>query len=179
MRKNGRMRMRTRIEKRPLWAKLVVMLLSSLLAGTVSLRLLAAPPALSELSTGGKSSLVFPGRDGRLVYKTDGDGNRICDFSYAGYKGGGVAIPDVRVEATVAPSGRDDTGSIQQAVDRVGAMPVDDAGFRGAVLLKRGKYTVTKTIHLRHSGVVVRGEGEIPGGVHSVEFALEFTFSGQ
>ena len=112
--------MRTRIEKRPLWAKLVVMLLSSLLAGTVSLRLLAAPPALSELSTGGKSSLVFPGRDGRLVYKTDGDGNRICDFSYAGYKGGGVAIPDVRVEATVAPSGRDDTGSIQQAVDRVG-----------------------------------------------------------
>ena len=107
--------MKNGIENRPFWAKLIVMFLFSLFVGTVSLRLLAEPPALSELSTGGKSSLVFPDRDGRLIYKTDGDGNRICDFSYAGYKGGGVAIPDVRVEATVAPSGRDDTGSIQQA----------------------------------------------------------------
>jgi hypothetical protein len=38
-------------------------------------------------------------------------------------------------------------------------MPLDEAGFRGAVLLKRGKYTVSGTIHIRHSGVVVRGEG--------------------
>ena len=32
------------------------------------------------------------------------------------------------------------------------------------MLLKRGKYTVTKTINLRHSGVVVRGEGAGFGG---------------
>ncbi|NMB51455.1 MAG: hypothetical protein GX999_03925, partial [Bacteroidales bacterium] len=35
------------------------------------------------------TSLVYPGPDGKLVYVPDSLGNRIPDFSNAGYKGGG------------------------------------------------------------------------------------------
>jgi|SRR5450759_3254903 len=35
------------------------------------------------------TSLVYPGTDGRLVYVADSLGNKIPDFSNAGYKGGG------------------------------------------------------------------------------------------
>ena len=118
----------------------------------------------SDLPAGGVSSLVSLDPDGQLAYGADEDGNRICDFSYAGYQGGGVAIPDVAARATLLPSGGDDTKRIQEAVNRVGAMPLDENGFRGAILLQRGKYTVTKTIHLRRSGVVARGEGAGFGG---------------
>ena len=41
------------------------------------------------------SQWVYPGPDGKLVYKTTPAGDRIMDFSYAGYMGGGVALPDV------------------------------------------------------------------------------------
>jgi len=34
------------------------------------------------------TSLVYPGTDGRLVYVADSLGNKIPDFSNAGYKGG-------------------------------------------------------------------------------------------
>ncbi|MBN2451956.1 MAG: hypothetical protein JXR77_16335 [Lentisphaeria bacterium] len=118
------------------------------------------------MRAGGSSRLVRTGPDGRLIYDMDEDGNRIVDFSYAGYRGGGVRIPDVPVVATLdpQPDGGDDTARIQAAVDRVGALPVQADGFRGALLLRRGKYTVSRTIHLRHGGVVVRGEGAGFGG---------------
>lgn len=138
-------------------------------------RLSAEPPSAAQLPEGGASSLVSVMSDGTLHYGADEDGNRICDFSYAGYRGGGVAIPKVSVEVTLSPSAGDDTNRIQAAIDRVGAMPLDDTGFRGAVLLKRGKYTVSSTIHIRRSGVVVRGEGAGFGGTwiyhRSVEIA--------
>jgi hypothetical protein len=76
-----------------------------------------------------------------------------------------VAIPDVPVALALKPSGGgDDTRRIQDAVDRLGAMPLGADGFRGALLLRRGKYTVSDTIHIRRSGVVVRGEGAGFGG---------------
>ncbi|MCX6161935.1 MAG: hypothetical protein NTV87_11485, partial [Ignavibacteriae bacterium] len=49
------------------------------------------------------TSLVYPGTDGRLVYVADSLGNKIPDFSNAGYKGGGVPIPYVAIKATVWP----------------------------------------------------------------------------
>lgn len=113
---------------------------------------------------GGSSSLVRLQDDGRLTYGRDPDGNRICDFSYAGYRGGGGAIPDVPVALTLKPQDGDDTKRIQAAVDRLGSMSVNENGFRGALLLRRGKYTVSRTIHIRHSGVVIRGEGAGFGG---------------
>jgi hypothetical protein len=50
------------------------------------------------------TSLVYPGIDGKLVYVADSPGNKIPDFSNAGYKGGGVPIPYVPVKATVWPA---------------------------------------------------------------------------
>jgi hypothetical protein len=113
----------------------------------------------------GVSELVNINRDGELVYGRDDEGNRISDFSYAGYKGGGVVIPDVPAVLTVYPgNGEDDTKRLQEAIDRVSAMPLKSDGFRGAVVLKKGRYKVTGTLYFHTSGVVVRGEGAGFGG---------------
>ena len=105
------------------------------------------------------SEWVYPGPDGKLVYKTTPAGDRIMDFSFAGYMGGGVALPDVAVVKTVKPSGgEDDTEMIQKALDEVGAMPLKD-GFRGTVLLTSGTFTCAQTLTISASGVVLRGSG--------------------
>ena len=63
---------------------------------------------------------------------------------------------------TLAPDSAsgDDTARIQAALDRVGKLPPDTAGLRGAVLLRRGAYRCAGTLRLNASGVVLRGEGE-------------------
>lgn len=55
---------------------------------------------------------------------------------------------------------------IQIAIDEVGDLPLDGDGFRGAVQLEAGEYVIggTESIQLRHSGVVLRGAGDGPGG---------------
>jgi hypothetical protein len=110
------------------------------------------------------SSLVHPGPDGKLVYVPDAQGNVIPDFSNCGYMGGGVPIPDVPVKATVEPAEGDCGPRIQAAIDQVSALPLDANGFRGAVLLKRGRYAIPKSITLKASGVVLRGEGRDEDG---------------
>jgi hypothetical protein len=105
------------------------------------------------------TSLVYPGTDGRLVYVADSLGNKIPDFSNAGYKGGGVPIPYVAIKETVWPVPGDNSGNIQAAIDRVSALPLDASGFRGAVLLKMGEYELEKPLNIKASGVVLRGEG--------------------
>lgn len=86
--------------------------------------------------------------------------NLIPDFSHAGYKGGGVALPDVPVVITLSPSDGDDTEMIQAAIDEVEAMEPDANGFRGAVLLEAGCYELEGQLFIEHSGVVLRGEGQ-------------------
>ena len=105
------------------------------------------------------TSLVYPGTDGKLVYVADSLGNIIPDFSNAGYKGGGVPIPNVAIKETVWPVLGDNSGNIQAAIDRVSALPLDASGFRGTVLLKMGVYNLEKPITIKASGVVLRGEG--------------------
>lgn len=119
--------------------------------------------------------LASMGGDGKLqygYYRNRGTGangetyesnNLIPDYSYAGYMGGGVALPayaSIPVQRTVTPSGVDDTAAIAQAIQEVGDLPPDERGIRGAVLLKRGRYTTTDAIRIRKSGVVLRGEGQ-------------------
>jgi hypothetical protein len=117
-----------------------------------------------------ESSLVYPGTDGRLVYATwsvrgqTNSVNKIPDFSYAGYKGGGVAIPLVPVRATVNPVTGDDSASIQAAIDQVAALTPDANGIRGAVLLNAGTYDCANTLFIRTSGVVLRGQGNLSSG---------------
>ncbi len=86
------------------------------------------------------------------------------DFSYAGYEGGGHAIPSVKAVLLVHPSGGDDTALIQGALDGVAARPIGADGFRGAVLLSSGRFRVNGQLHLRVSGVVLRGYGPGPNG---------------
>ena len=107
------------------------------------------------------SQKVYPGADGRLVYAADEQGNTVPDFSLCGYQGGGVALPNVPVKRTLDPvSGTaDDTARIQAAIDELSGLPPDNAGFRGALLLKKGVYPVAGTLKVSSSGVVLRGEG--------------------
>ena len=110
-------------------------------------------------SYGAENQWVHAGPDGKLAYKTTSHGDRITDFSSAGYMGGGVALPNVPVQRTVKQSsGPDDTTAIQDAIDAVAAMPLDH-DFRGAVLLAAGTYTCSSTIYLSADGVVLRGSG--------------------
>jgi hypothetical protein len=109
------------------------------------------------------SQWVFPGADGKLQYKALPKGDHIMDFSWAGYMGGGVALPIVPVKVTVNPSGGDDTTAIQSAINSVSAMPLV-GGFRGAVLLAPGAFHCNGTLTIGASGVVLRGSGSGAGG---------------
>jgi hypothetical protein len=113
---------------------------------------------------GAKSAWVWVDESGKLAYKTLGpEGDRIMDFSHAGYHGGGVALPMVPVAEMVSPSGGDDAGAIQAALDAVAKRPLS-GGFRGAVLLKPGTFMLGTTLQLTASGVVLRGSGSAAGG---------------
>ncbi len=114
----------------------------------------------AEAESPNYSVLVRPGPDGRLEYAPDERGNVIPDFSHAGYMGAGVKLPRVKARATVKPGGGNDSERIQAAIDRVSALAPDKEGFRGAVLLKRGKYELEKPLRIAASGVVLRGEGQ-------------------
>jgi hypothetical protein len=81
------------------------------------------------------------------------------DFSYAGYGGGGVSLPTVPAAISVGPTGGDDTALLQQAINRASALPQRKNGFRGAVLLRPGRYRVAGQLEMRTSGVVLRGSG--------------------
>jgi hypothetical protein len=104
------------------------------------------------------SRLVYPGKDGRLVYTPDERGNRIPDFSRCGYMGGGVALPDVPVRMEIAPEAGDATRRLQAAIDRVSALPLDERGFRGALLVRKGSYAIAGSVRVAAAGVVLRGE---------------------
>jgi hypothetical protein len=108
------------------------------------------------------SQWVYLDHGGKLVYRHLKRGDRIIDFSYAGYMGGGVALPTFPVKKTVAPSGDDDSATIQTAIDQVSSLaPVN--GVRGAVLLTAGHFHCNSTLKIAASGVVLRGSGSDQG----------------
>jgi hypothetical protein len=104
------------------------------------------------------SAWVTVGPDGKLIYKTTEKGDRIMDFSYAGYGGGGVKLPTVSVQKEIDPSGGEDAPAIQAALDSVAALPLVD-GFRGAVLLHAGSFHCSQPLVIAQDGVVLRGAG--------------------
>ncbi|HWA25398.1 MAG TPA: DUF6298 domain-containing protein [Lacunisphaera sp.] len=103
--------------------------------------------------------LVKADKDGRLAYTADANGNRVIDFSTAGYASGDEPIPFVPAKIVVEPDGKNDRARIQAALDLVAAMPRDAQGFRGAVLLKPGRWLIDTSLRLKASGVVLRGSG--------------------
>ncbi|MGB7156797.1 MAG: DUF6298 domain-containing protein [Tepidisphaeraceae bacterium] len=122
------------------------------------LPLLFAHSALGQTRPAAQPA-VAQGKDGRLVYATDDQGNRVIDFSHCGYMGGDVEIPIAPVRIVVPPKDGDATVRIQTAIDHVASLPVDERGIRGAVLLQRGRYDVAGALRINVAGVVLRGSG--------------------
>ncbi|HEX2689682.1 MAG TPA: hypothetical protein VHN14_23855 [Kofleriaceae bacterium] len=113
----------------------------------------------ARLGSGAISQWVSYDAAGKLAYQPLSDqGDRIMDYSYAGYMGGGVALPAVPAAQTVMPSGGDDTAGIQAALDAVAKQP-PVGGFRGAVVLASGVFHTSAALHIDASGVVLRGSG--------------------
>ncbi|MEO6567310.1 MAG: DUF6298 domain-containing protein [Opitutaceae bacterium] len=122
--------------------------------------MLCVPLALTAAAQPAPAISVRPDATGRLVYTADAAGNKIVDFSHAGYGGGGIAIPLVPAKILVEPTGRQDGERIQAAIDAVAALPVGPDGFRGAVLLQPGRFSIEGRLRITASGVVLRGSGE-------------------
>jgi hypothetical protein len=116
--------------------------------------------ALAAKTKESKDSWVSQDPSGHLVYRSLPQGDRIVDFSYAGYMGGGVPLPHVPEAVMVVPSGADDTAAIQQAIDQVSNLPLKN-GFRGAVVLAPGKFLCSGQLNISASGVVLRGNGPV------------------
>ena len=108
------------------------------------------------------SLAVGVGFDGRLTYTADTEGNRIPDFSHAGYRNSTVPLPDIPVMRTVQPVEGDNTSHLQTIINEVGTLPLNGDGFRGAILLGPGVYRLSGTIALNVSGLVLRGSGDGP-----------------
>ena len=106
-----------------------------------------------------QSSRVYYGTNNKLVYVADTGKNVIPDFSYAGYKKGEYAIPVIPVVKTISPVSGDNTLHIQNAIDSVGALPLNANGFRGTLFLTPGIYNVYGVLSVNYSGVVIRGAG--------------------
>lgn len=100
--------------------------------------------------TFGKSNYVYlDSTSTKLTYAAYSNQNdTISDFSTVGYMNSEAPIPnDIPVVMEVFPSGdSDDTDSLQKAIDFVGSLPVKKDGFRGALFLHPGSYSVSGTL---------------------------------
>jgi Family of unknown function (DUF6298) len=106
-----------------------------------------------------KDPIISTGSDGKLIYASDSQGNRIPDFSHCGYAGGDRPIPDAPIRVVVPSAQRDSTARIQRAINYVANLPLDTNGLRGAVLLLRGRHEISGSLRLHASGIVLRGQG--------------------
>ena len=96
-------------------------------------------------------------KDDRITYLNDKLGNRILDFSTCGYQASEQDIPSVRNVVFVSWKPGDNTTRIQRAIDYVASLPPDISGFRGAVLLDKGEFSLSGSIRIATSGIVLRG----------------------
>ena len=117
---------------------------------------------LFSITTTGQinSERAYQVNNGSMEYTTDEQNNYILDFSYAGYKNGNEAIPNIPVVKTIQPIAGDNTQHIQDAIEEVSYYPLNAQGFRGAVLLQSGVYEVDGILSLHTDGVVLRGVGD-------------------
>ena len=109
-------------------------------------------------AAGPYSQWVRPDADGKLAYATTPTGDHIVDFSYAGYRGGGVALPDAPVAETLAASGADDTSALNSALNRVATLAAK-ANTPQALLLAPGTFHLSAPVNISASNLVLRGSG--------------------
>ena len=129
---------------------------SCLSAGFCLLLLIIASPLSAQHQ---KPAAPIAIEQGKLVYTPDAQGNRVPDFSYAGYMAAEKEIPDVPVKMIVPLKKGDATLRIQSALDYVARLAPDEKGIKGAVLLEKGLYELGGALKINASGVVLRGSG--------------------
>ena len=106
------------------------------------------------------SQWVSPNGEGGFIYQATSRGDRIPNFSYAGYGGGGVPFPNVEVLRELSPMNQgDDTERIQAVIDEVSSLQQDANGMRGVVYLRAGEYRIRGQLLISASGVILRGDG--------------------
>jgi hypothetical protein len=81
---------------------------------------------------------------------------RLTDFSFAGYRRGEAAIPEMKQAASVADFGakgddeQDDTAAFKQAIAETKS---------GAIFVPPGRYVITEILEVRKPNLVLRGAG--------------------
>ncbi|MSU27920.1 MAG: pectate lyase [Pedosphaera sp.] len=111
--------------------------------------------------------------DGKLTYDLDQRGNRPPDFSTCGYAGQDRPIPDAPIRLVIAAQPGDATARIQRAIDHVATLAPDTNGLRGAILLLKGRHEIHGALHLRASGIVLRGQGPTANGTVLIAAGLD------
>jgi len=123
------------------------------------MRLILLLCALSTPLCAWQSDLLKMAPDGKLEYFTDEEGNRLPDFSYAGYQLGEKAIPNVPVVYRMEPGPGDDTARIQALLHKLKYRKADKDGWRGAIEFAPGLYRIGGTLRMEADGIVLRGSG--------------------
>lgn len=95
----------------------------------------------------------------KLSYVVDSLGNRVLDFSYAGYKSGNSEIPNESPTLIIEARKGDMTSHIQNAINLIESRKVGKNGIRGVLLLDKGVFEVEGSLKIKKSGVVLRGKG--------------------
>ncbi len=108
----------------------------------------------------GYASPISLGSNGELIYNPDADGNVIPDFSSVGYQKSEQPIPTIESVISIAPIDGDNTQHIQDAINQLALLPLGADGFRGALLLEKGVYSVSGQLLITASGIVIRGVGQ-------------------
>ena len=105
----------------------------------------------------------------KLIYNTyNEEGDKLSDFSYAGFYAGEFELPNsknIPIAAVISPSedtGADDTSRIQNIINSVAANNPDDE-FR-VIKLEAGRYRINKNGLNLKSGIILSGEGQGPNG---------------
>ena len=84
------------------------------------------------------------------------------DFSYCGYKASERLLPDItpeHVSVTLLPVDKQDADRLQAAIRALEKLPVNECGFRGVIQLGEGIFKINHPLHIRASGIIVRGCG--------------------
>ncbi len=122
-----------------------------------------SPPVQSSSSD---SFIVKPSGNKLLYNAYNEQGDKLSDFSYAGFYGGKIELPDtdkLPVAMVLSPSGTDDdTEMIQDAIDKVYNESSDSR--MKVIKLTAGKYYINSTGIKLNSGIVLSGEGQGPTG---------------
>jgi len=133
------------------------------LFGYVRLACLATAIAMATCTLHAEGWLAD--RGGRLEIVPAANGDRIPDFSAAGYGAPGAPLPVVAEAVRLGPQpDAGDRAAIQAAIDAVSGRPLPPSGMRGAIVLAPGTYRLDGPLQMSASGVVLRGSGSGEGG---------------